>query len=94
MDITNELAKCIGFDRDEGNLLKSWEKHQVSASECEQVFFNRPLVTISDETHPKEEVRFYALGQTNAGRDLFVVFAIRNNLIRVISAREMNRKER
>ncbi|MCX5826776.1 MAG: BrnT family toxin [Deltaproteobacteria bacterium] len=88
------LSHCIGFDWDEGNILKDWEKHRVSVSECEQTFFNRPLVTSPDAGHSSEEARFYALGQSDSGRHLFVVFTVRNNLLRVISARDMNRKER
>lgn len=82
-----------GFDWDEGNLFKNWEKHRVAASECEQIFFNRPLVT-DDEGHSTREPRFYALGATDAGRYLFIVFTVRRKLIRVISARDMNRMER
>jgi uncharacterized DUF497 family protein len=88
------LAECTGFDWDEGNLLKNWERHRVSAVECEQVFFNRPLVTAPDEKHAKGEVRFYALGHTDVGRRLFVAFTLRGKLVRVISAREMNQRER
>ena len=94
MDIGVEIEKCIGFDWDEGNFLKNWEKHRVSVSECEQIFFNRPLITAYDKNHSKQELRFYALGHTDAGRRLFVVFTVREALIRVISARNMNRKER
>ena len=90
----NQLADCVGFDWDEGNLLKNWEKHGVSAFECEQVFFNRPLVAAPDELHSSTEARFYALGQTDASRLLFIAFTIRGRLIRVISARDMNRRER
>jgi uncharacterized DUF497 family protein len=88
------IADSSGFDWDKGNLLKNWEKHKVSAAECEQVIFNRPLITGSDEKHSQREARFFALGQTDTGRFLFIVFAVRNNLVRVISARDMNRKER
>ena len=94
MDIMKLLTECIGFDWDEGNIFKNWEKHRVSAAECEQVFFNLPMVVVPDEKHSHEEVRFYALGQTDSKRLLFVVFAVRNKLIRVISARDMNRNER
>ena len=87
-------ARWEGFEWDEGNLLKNWEKHRVSASECEQVFFNRPLVAAPDEKHSDDEPRFYALGVTDAGRHLFVVFTIRQANIRVISARNMSRRER
>jgi uncharacterized protein len=87
------LAGLTGFE-DEGNLTKNWERHQVSALECEQVFFNRPLMSLPDEPHSDSEPRYYALGQTDSGRRLLVVFAVRSNLIRVISARDMSRKER
>jgi hypothetical protein len=90
----NQLADCVGFDWDEGNLLKNWEKHGVSAFECEQVFFNRPLIAAPDEVHSSTEPRFYALGQTDASRLLFIAFTIRGRRIRVISARDMNRRER
>jgi uncharacterized DUF497 family protein len=93
MVVNSIITRCTGFQWDKGNLLKNWEKHGVSAPECEQVFFNKPLVTVSDEKHSQKEVRFYALGQTDTGRLLFVVFTVRENLIRVISARDMNKKE-
>jgi hypothetical protein len=88
------LSRFTGFDWDEANILKNWEKHQVSAFECEQVFFNQPLITAPDEKHSFEEARYYALGKTDTSRLLFVVFAIRGKLIRVISARDMSRRER
>ena len=89
-----ELGDWEGFGWDEGNLLKNWERHRVSTSECEQVFFSRPLVAGLDETHSKQETRYYALGVTDAGRRLFIVFTVRHKKIRVISARDMNRRER
>jgi uncharacterized protein len=94
MKIDDILAGLTGFEWDEGNLSKNWEKHQVSALECEQIFFNRPLVALPDERHSESEPRLYALGQTDSGRRLFVVFTARSDFIRVISARDMSRKER
>jgi uncharacterized protein len=94
MDIDKVLSLLIGLEWDEGNFLKNWEKHHVSAAECEQVFFNRPLLTKEDADHSNSEARFFALGQTDSGRRLFVVFTVRSNLLRVISARDMSRKER
>jgi uncharacterized DUF497 family protein len=88
------LAKCIGFEWDSHNSDKIWHTHHVSLSECEQIFFNLPLVVAGDVKHSGQETRFFALGQTDAERLLFVVFTVRNNKIRVISARDMNRKER
>lgn len=94
MDILERLVACTGFDWDEGNLLKNREKHRVSAAECEQVFFNRPLIARPDEGHSIDETRFYLLGKADSGRRLFVVFAVRDNRIRVISARDQSRRER
>ena len=88
------LSKSTGFEWDSNNAEKIWRKHGVSPSECEQIFFNRPLVVADDARHSTEENRFYALGHTDAGRMLFVVFTVRAERIRVISARDMNRKER
>jgi uncharacterized protein len=90
----NFLSSCTGFDWDEANVLKNWEKHHVFAFECEQVFFNQPLITALDEKYSVAEARYYALGRTDAFRLLFVAFAIRGKLIRVISARNMSRRER
>ncbi len=84
----------IGFEWDRSNILKNWEKHQVSHVECEEIFFKQPLVTGTDESHSVSENRYYALGETDAGRLLFVVFTARKDRIRVISARDMSRKER
>ena len=94
VSITIKINQCTGFDWDEGNYLKNWGKHGVSALECEQIFFSRPLVTAYDEKHSRRELRYYALGHTDAGRHFFVVFTIREQLIRVISARNINQKER
>jgi hypothetical protein len=90
----NPLTECVGFDWDAGNSAKNWTTHRVSDSECEEVFFNRPFVVRPDLEHSRGESRFYALVQTDRSRELFVVFTIRGKLIRVISARDMTRKER
>jgi len=88
------LKQCSGFQWDLGNSEKNWISHQVTRSECEQIFFNQPLIFGDDVMHSKNETRYYALGQTDDRRLLFVVYTIRNNLIRVISARDMSKKER
>jgi uncharacterized protein len=87
------LESCTGFDWDDANTHKNWERHQVTPEEAEDVFFHEPLVVRSDARHSKQEKRYYVLGQTAAGRRLFIVFMIRRKLIRVISARDMNRNE-
>ncbi|MFW5443576.1 MAG: BrnT family toxin [Methylococcaceae bacterium] len=90
----HEILTCVGFQWDEGNSEKNWISHQVTKSECEQLFFNQPLLIADDEKHSEIEKRYYALGQTDDGRLLFIVSTIRANLIRVISARDMSKKER
>jgi len=88
------LHDIVGFQWDEGNSSKSWLKHGVRPTECEEMFFNRPLLLLADEKHSKAEARHHALGHSNSGRLLFVVFTLRGGLIRVISARDMSKKER
>lgn len=90
----DELSRCEGFDWDDGNAPKIWDRHEVSPGEAEQVFFNRPLVAVTDPKHSEREPRFLALGQSDAGRRLLVVFTFREHQIRVISARDMSRRER
>jgi uncharacterized DUF497 family protein len=88
-----KLDNIAGFEWDAGNIDKNWVKHGVSNAECEEVFFNTPLLIRPDNSHSREEVRNAAFGRTDAERPLFVVFLIRNNFIRVISARDMTDKE-
>lgn len=89
----DRLKDCTGFEWDEGNATKNWEKHEVSQSECEQVFFNRPLILCRDKVYSEREARYYVLGCTDTKRFLFVVFTIRGEKIRVISARDMTERE-
>jgi uncharacterized protein len=92
--IADILLKCTGFEWDKHNSEKNKTKHNVTPGECEQVFFNLPLIVGDDEKHSETENRFYALGQTDSGRLLFLVFTVRKDKLRVISVRDMNKKER
>ncbi len=89
-----DLSRFTGFDWDAGNESKNRDKHQVDRFEAEQVFFNRPLLLLADEKHSAADARYFVLGVTDEGRALMVVFTGRGNKIRVISARDMSRKER
>ncbi|MFN7096019.1 MAG: BrnT family toxin [Gammaproteobacteria bacterium] len=89
-----QLNECEGFDWDQGNINKNKEKHQVEYWECEQVFFNQPLLLMKDTDHSHHESRFYVLGKSDNERRLFIAFTVRKKLIRIISARDMSRKER
>jgi uncharacterized protein len=91
-----DFSQIVGFDWDEGNSLKSAEKHGVSQVEAEQIFADTQLLVVDDARHSQDEARYQALGRTIDGRLLHVTFTLRGNQskIRVISARNMNRKER
>jgi uncharacterized DUF497 family protein len=90
-----DLAKITSFDWDEGNARKN-EKHGVSMAETEQVFFNTPLLVLEDIKHSRKELRFHVLGKTDDVRLLHITITLRGagEKIRVISARDMHRKER
>jgi uncharacterized DUF497 family protein len=91
-----DLSRIIGFDWDAGNERKSLDKHSVSQKEAESVFHSRRLLLQEDVKHSDAEARFQALGETPAKRVLHVTFTLRaeGTLIRVISARDVNAKER
>jgi uncharacterized DUF497 family protein len=83
-----------GFDWDEGNSDKSRRKHGVTIEECEQVFSNIPILFLDDFKHSTQEERYIAMGKTDMGKKLFVVFTPRDGKVRVISARPMDKKEK
>lgn len=89
------LGRIVGFEWDGGNARKN-EKHGVGASEAEQVFFDSRLLMVADPGHSASETRFHAMGATIEGRHLHVTFTLRSDgtRIRIISARDMHRKER
>ena len=91
-----DLSGVIGFQWDEGNARKSEENHGVSQAEAEQVFAREPLLIVPDVQHSQSEQRYNALGRTELGRLLHITFTLRHNdtAIRVISARDMSRRER
>lgn len=89
-----DLSQLKGFDWDEGNIKKNWFKYKVDFRECEEMFSNFGFKVFNDQTHSQKEDRFVILGITFKNRYLAVVFTVRNNKIRVISARDMSRKER
>jgi len=91
-----DLSRVTGFQWDWGNERKNAERHGVSQSESEQVFANLPFQVFEDTLHSQSETRFHAFGITAAGRRLHVTFTMREHgtVIRIISARDMNRRER
>ncbi len=90
-----DFEKIEGFQWDEGNIEKNPKKHGISNIESEQIFFNEPLLVAEDNFHSTHnEARYSALGITDIGKNLTVIFTIRNNFIRIISARIMSDRER
>lgn len=89
-----DFSNITGFDWDKGNFQKNWIKHQVAQTEIEELFFNEPLLLFDDKSHSTTEVRWKILGKTNSNRHVLVIFTIRNQKIRPISARDMSKKEK
>ena len=91
-----DFEAVTGFDWDEGNALKNALGHDVSQAETEQVFLNVPLKVTPVERPGLAEARYRVLGRSMQGRLLTVIFTLREQgaKIRVISARDMHRKER
>lgn len=92
MDSDFDSSKLEGFEWDKGNL-EHIKKHNIDYKECEETFLNKPLIVNVDETHSQTEERFRVYGQTNKSRFTFIIFTIRKDKIRVISARNQNKKE-
>lgn len=90
------IQQAVGFDWDSGNIEKIINKHNVLPSEAEQVFFNEPLLLMDDIKHSQKEPRYHALGVTDDLRQLHITYTFRakGTLVRIVSARDMHRKER
>ncbi len=89
-----DLSTLEGFEWDDGNRDKNWRQHKVHWTEAEEAFLNEPIVLLPDPLHSQIESRIALLGRTLADRRLAIVFTVRKNRIRVISARDMSKKER
>jgi len=91
-----DFERIEGFDWDAGNERKSAAKHHVSQAEAESAFFNHPILVVPDERHSQSEPRLHLLSCSDTGRFLHITVTVRRQatLIRIISARDMNRKER
>lgn len=88
------VPEPLSFEWDSGNLDKNLKKHNVSCQEAEEVFVNQPLLIIEDSSHSEDEKRFHALGKNNGNRYLFLSITIRKQKVRIISIRDMNKKEK
>ncbi len=92
-NLSLSLSKFEEFEWDDGNL-EHIKKHRVDYNECEQVFSNKPLIILGDEKHSIYEERFKVFGKSDEDRLLALVITVRKNKIRVVMARDQNKKER
>ncbi len=81
----------LSFEWDDGNSDKNWKKHKVTRTEAEEIFFDINKKLYPDPLHSGREARKLLVGKTKNGRVLFIVFTIRKKIIRVISARDLNK---
>lgn len=88
------LPDPLQFIWNAGNQNKNWEKHKVTAREAEEVFVHEPFLLLDDDRHSGKEKRYHAWGRSNANRKLFLAVTIRDGFVRIISARDMSKKER
>ena len=87
------FKKSLEFQWDKGNIGKNFKKHKVEDKEAEELFFDKKHKTFKDKLHSKGEERYRIVGKTKKGRLLFVVFTMRSKKVRIISARDTNKKE-
>ena len=88
------LPESLEFEWDEGNEQKNWLKHRVSAQEAEEPFFAEERAIRDDIRHSTgREARNILIGRSKRGRLLFIVYTIRKEKIRIISARDADKKE-
>jgi hypothetical protein len=88
------IPKPLSFEWDNGNQDKSWQKHQVSIVEAEEAFFDQNKKLYPDPIHSGKESRKILIGKTQKNRVLFIVFTIRKEKVRIISARDLNKREK
>jgi uncharacterized DUF497 family protein len=91
-----DFQRITGFDWDEGNRRKNFDSHGVADFEAEEIFLGPSLIIAPDLEHSQKEPRWVAYGMTAEARGLTIVFTLRaeRTLIRIVSARDMSRKER
>ena len=86
-------SDVLQFEWDTGNSGKNKRKHNVEDWECEEVFFDPRKAILQDALHSGQEERFILLGKTRHKRLLYLVFTIRNEKVRVISARDVTKRK-
>lgn len=88
------IPEPIEFEWDDGNVTKNIKKHGILNEEAESVFFDENSLLAEDLEHSKFEDRFQMVGRSAMGKILTIFFTIRKNKVRIISVRNVNKKER
>ena len=86
------------FEWDSKKDIANIEKHQVSFSEAQTVFYDQDAIMIFDEGHSEDEDRFLLLGMSSKYNILIVCHCYRfifngEEHIRIISARKADKEE-
>jgi uncharacterized DUF497 family protein len=90
-----QTHRVLNFEWDDGNSLKSIQKHGLDNEMVESIFLDENLLALGEQYQPQvNEARYGILGKTKSGEILFVCFTMRWNRIRPISSRHANLKER
>ena len=89
-----DLSEPYQFDWDQGNIKKNLIKHGIECKDGEEIFLDEKLVFGEDVKHSISEKRYLAIGKTAKYKLLAVIFTVRNQKVRIISARKANNKER
>lgn len=84
----------IEFEWDPRKAKKNFKKHKVSFAEAATVLHDPLGITVFDPEHSEEEERFISMGMAKSSRVLMVAHTDRENRIRIISARKLDRMER
>jgi uncharacterized DUF497 family protein len=84
----------LRFSWDPRKAARNLAKHAVSFDEASTVFADELSMTIPDPDHSGDEERWVIIGQSNRGRLLVVVHIEDDNTVRIISAREAEKRER
>ena len=84
----------IDFEWDIAKAETNLRKHRVAFNEASTVLGDRLSITIQDPDHSVDEDRCITIGASIAGRLLMVAHTDRGDRTRIVSARELTRKER
>jgi len=81
------------FEWDETKADLNIEKHNVSFQEAATVFGDFLSYTFDDPDHSDEELRLLTIGRATTDKLIIVSHTDRDDKIRIISARELTKKE-